>query len=130
MSIRNRQRIDSLAHLTSTRISAQPGEVPYHEQLLAKIQELFAAADPQETKLLIGIDLMSFSLRNDEQKLISSLNDLGMTYKVVRFGGKSGKDTGVLVTRQLPVTFPDSPVEAIEAPVDTTEEQSAAPTEV
>jgi len=104
-----RRRVESLAHLTSVHIPAQEGVIPYHAQLIAKIDELFAAADPEETKLLIGIDILSFGDRSNEQKLIMFLKQRGMTYQVVRFGGKTGQDTGVLVTRKIPEVPAEAP---------------------
>lgn len=114
-----RQRIPSQAHLTNIHIPAEEGVIPYHAQLIAKINELFAA-DPEATELLIGIDILSFGQRTDEQKLVQALKSKGISYQVVRFGGKTGKDTGVLVTRKKPEVpaitqeAPDSSPEAAE----------------
>lgn len=101
MSAPRKLQVESLAGLTQQNIRAPADKLGYNELVIAKVEELFAA-DPQATKHLIGIDLDGFTSRTQEFELFTELKKRGFGFKTVMAGTKSGKNTGVLITRLEP----------------------------
>jgi hypothetical protein len=94
-----RLRVQSQAHLKRVHLPKDDSvQLPYEEQLVLLVEELFAA-NPDSDAQLIGIDFGSFVQHTDQSTLVAELKRRGYSYQVVSFGGKTGKDTGVLVKR-------------------------------
>ncbi|QVD49223.1 hypothetical protein LUCX_153 [Xanthomonas phage vB_XciM_LucasX] len=89
------QRLDRLEEVVLPGCS-------YAEQIVQATVALFND-DPSATKQLVAIDLMALTKlgtdRTEENKLHSLFKDAGYSFQIVRFGGKTGQDIGVLVTK-------------------------------
>lgn len=102
-----RPRVQSLAGMEELKIDTPEDTATYHTLIVDRMLEVFEA-DPQLTRHLFAINIIDFPTREHETAMVAKLRNRGYSYQVVRFGGKTGKDTGVLITRLTPLLKPEA----------------------